>query len=393
MKNLLVLVMGFALSTAALASDRIGNGGDVIVCAGGIEMLDAYQARTSLKLTLDPAVEGLGYEAIVNYHLDRLAMVNPGRAKMFREWFRSFEQEAERLSGITLVDIPDTGAQAIPAGCELKQAAVQRAEEDRLPGEYRYILDQDLWNGMNEFTRAALVLHELGYRERLMPAYAPTYDTHNGKMDLVNARESRYVRYFNAHLLSKELLTTPFLRIAFAAELRGGDDLNGRPAGINSFRRNSARQAIWSVDAYLDGGLMSMNGLGFDQFEGRACKKFSLEGDPVSGPPVQFIRTALWGCTGSPFLGWVKVNGEVAAGQLGLRFLTLSKDGQFYGTLAEDFSMPQNKLKCKAGQEFSAQVVGYFEKAKQMLTCKDLDSGKVIWQVEYEEASTNKNGF
>lgn len=393
MKNLIVLLMGLSISAPALASDRIGNGGDVIVCAGSIEMLDAYQARTSLKLTLDPAAEGMNYESVVSYHLDRLAMVNPTRAEMFRGWFRDFEQEAERLSGITLVDIPDTGAQAIPAGCELKQAAVQRADEDRLPGESRYIIDQDLWSRMNEFTRAALILHELGYRERLTAAYAPTYDTDDGTMDLVNARESRYVRYFNAHLLSKELLTIPFLRIAFAAELRSADDLGGKPVSIGSQRRTSARDGLWSAKALSESGLISMTGLGFDQLDGRACNSFSIDGDPISGPPVVFTRTALWDCGGSPILGWIKVRGAVASAQLNLEFVTLDHDGQFYGTLAADFAMPENKLKCKAGNELSAQVVGYFDKARQLFTCKDLNAGKTLWQVEYEAASIRKNGF
>lgn len=393
MKKLILLVMGLSLSTVAYASDRIGNGGDVIVCANSIEMLDAYQARTSFKLTLDTAVDGMGYEEIVNYHLDRLSIVNPTRAKFFREWFQTFEQEAERLSGITLVDIPDTGAQAIPADCELKQAAVQRADEDRLPGELRYILDQDLWGRMNEFTKAALVLHELGYRERLMPAYAPSYDIEEGTMKLVNARESRYVRYFNAHLLSKELLTMPFLRIAFAGELRSADDMSGKRISIGSFRHKSARDAHWSARVFAGGSVISASGLGFDQLDGRACSTVSLDGDPISGPPVVFTEAALWECTGEPMLAWVKVKGEVAAGRLNLRFLTIAKNGEFYGTLASDFELPKNGLKCLADQEFSAKVEGYGEKAKQILTCKDLDRVEVVWQVEYEAASTNKNGF
>lgn len=190
---LLAMVFNFGVF-AAQASDRVGNGGDVLLCFKDLKtsyrMLDLFQAKHQFGLTVDLGPATLSFEEKVSYALDRLGRSQPQRAEKYRQWSRQFFAEAELLPGITLVDIPDTGAQVIPKDCTLAQIAVQRTEQEMIPGDKRYTIDQDLWEKLDDDNKAALVLHELVYRETLQ---------------FTCPLSTVFVRYMTAHLMSQEI--------------------------------------------------------------------------------------------------------------------------------------------------------------------------------------------
>lgn len=157
------------LASSAYAGKEVGNGGDALVClkpSGKIEsvtMYDHYEAAAKYKLTIDLDPKLRTRDEKVALVLDRIARLNPSRAKLYREWFRSFFLEAEFLKDVHLVDIPDTGDGFYPQNCHLEQLAVQRVP--KFPGEMRYTVDRNLWDRMSPESQAGLVVHELMLRE------------------------------------------------------------------------------------------------------------------------------------------------------------------------------------------------------------------------------------
>lgn len=169
-----------------------GNGGDVVTCRNArgeltsVELLDLYEARTrwGLEKQLGPA--SLSLEEKVALLLQRLERRLPEDAQLFRGWFKTFFEEAQLLPGVQLVDVPDSNHIALPSGCAIEQIAIQR--EPEFSREKRYTLSLDLWNSLTTDGKAALVLHELIYRQGIR----------NG------AQNSRAVRYVNALLVSDQ---------------------------------------------------------------------------------------------------------------------------------------------------------------------------------------------
>ena len=191
MKFVLMFVSAMAIGATASTKprDRVGNGGDVLVCdvegQKTYEMLDTYQARVDFKLSVSPYPDS-PYKDIVIGILRRLKYQQPRLARQYLDIFMKFESEADFLPGITLVDVPDTGAQVIPSNCHVEQIAVQRASDEILPGQKRYVISKDLWDHLDEFNKAVLVLHEIVY---------------NRSLGLLCAPPSVFVRYLTSHLI------------------------------------------------------------------------------------------------------------------------------------------------------------------------------------------------
>ncbi len=165
MKMLILLIVSFITFTAT-AGDRVGNGGDVIVCGDKVELLDLYEARVRgfkpLKLTTQ------NHEDMFREVLERrLSQLQPQRASRYREYGQEFFRESLILPGIELSDVADAGLAVIPRGCKLEQIAVQLADGDIIPGANRYTISQDLWDKLDEFNKMALMLHEVIYREAI----------------------------------------------------------------------------------------------------------------------------------------------------------------------------------------------------------------------------------
>lgn len=149
----------------------VGNGGGTIVCRNpdrsirSIEVLDLFEARVLRKNPTDLESFAGDWRAKVRAVIERLGKVSVLREKIYSDWLASFEEEAMVLEGVDFNNIPDTMNIGIPKGCEFVQVAVQIMP--RFTGDHRYYLNGEYWRAMDDTQKAALVLHEIVYREAL----------------------------------------------------------------------------------------------------------------------------------------------------------------------------------------------------------------------------------
>lgn len=176
----MVFAMAFC-STIALAgagggaSDG-GNGGDAVVCRdadGSItsaELLDFYEGRVVHKKQIDLGDKSLDYREKISLALDRLAKQSPNRAGKFGNLAETFESEANYLSDVSLVDVPDSNHIALKRGCAIEQLVIMK--EPKFAEDRRYTINKDIWDRLDNDNKAGMVLHELFYREALEHGHA-----------------------------------------------------------------------------------------------------------------------------------------------------------------------------------------------------------------------------
>lgn len=173
MKNLIVfaniLIVLVTVSSIAMArSDRgteVGNGGDVVVCESKqlVELLDIYEARTLRKIGFNfGGPENQTYQEKVRFAIRRLSEIDPYKASILWRFAFDFGREAIFLDDVVLKDVRDSNEIYLPAGCELRQIAVQNTRVSK--NDPFYIFDNKLWKRLDENNKAALVLHELIFR-------------------------------------------------------------------------------------------------------------------------------------------------------------------------------------------------------------------------------------
>lgn len=165
-KKLLFVTLFTTCLQAFAGGDRVGNGGDVIVCGKKVELLDIYEARLDGLVVKAPA--GKEYkEMLQNLIAKKVFPLQERRANLYMSYLKNFEAETAFYPNIELSDVDDAGMVVIPRGCKLKQIAIQLSDSERPPGRKRYTISLDLWNQMDELNKMSLVLHELVYREIL----------------------------------------------------------------------------------------------------------------------------------------------------------------------------------------------------------------------------------
>ena len=180
-----------------LLGNEVGNGGSAVVCRDtasaitSIEPLDTYEAREIFQLTIDLGVSGMTWKARAEAVVERLARFEPYRRDKYRKLLDEFEANASFKGGIDLATLPDADYLFIPAGCKTEQVIISNPPQTAV--KKRFLVNQILWNALNEEGRAALVLHEIVYDEALEA----------GQTNAVNARK------FNGQLISSGFADMP----------------------------------------------------------------------------------------------------------------------------------------------------------------------------------------
>ena len=172
-----------------------GNGGFILQCpVKANQTLDLFelQDRYKTSMTLDTDHAGSVKER-VEYLLAKIERLNSNRAAKYRMWFASYEQEAEYVPNIQFDRLGDLGLVRIPDVCNLAQVIFQR--EPGILNSARYTVNKKLWETLTVLDQAALVMHELIYREFVS---SPNFH-----------QTSERSRYFNALVNSKEILKMP----------------------------------------------------------------------------------------------------------------------------------------------------------------------------------------
>lgn len=158
-----------ALATAALpagSSKIIGNGGDVSVCPKRrpkVQLLDFVESRIlrdrTIKLWNPP---GRTYTQKLEKLIQNIGLRFPDFAEVLRREVRFFEEKNVKVKDIELEDINDSYHKLRLPGCHVEQIANQSVpifEDDPW-----FLINANLWNQLEEFDKAGLVLHEVLYR-------------------------------------------------------------------------------------------------------------------------------------------------------------------------------------------------------------------------------------
>lgn len=238
MKNsiFLVLLAGFS-QTAFASGTTIGNGGFVLSCASKIQILDHYEI-TQRGFNIEPA-QGQTLEMKVESQLKKLEAIDPNRAKSYRYqyeniWKKNLETyniEGLHLNSKQVLDPKiqtqfGLGSVRIPDGCELILALHQTAPEDYTDNRrgIKVTAYLPVWNRLDLDTQAALIMHELFYREYLITQ--------------LTGRNSMGIRYLNGYLSSYEFRKLssdtwiPHLNYASLAAMFPAFQLNGVAADL-----------------------------------------------------------------------------------------------------------------------------------------------------------------
>lgn len=189
------------------AIGRVGNGGNVIVCltfpvnscfgrpgynsAGAF--YDTYEADVRYKLKpLSLREDAVPPTSNIDYAIKLLSALKQHNARLAEQlsgYVNTFAAEANFISDMQLLPIPDTGISFIPHGSELRQLVVQR--EPVSPLDRRYVISKDLWDLLSTADQAHAILHEIFYRHALEIRQ--------------NTQSSEYIRHFNALIMSGEI--------------------------------------------------------------------------------------------------------------------------------------------------------------------------------------------
>lgn len=190
------MVLVFALITMsfqafARGGDELLNGGDGLVCAYGnartYELLDLYEGQV---------LHGFSYQRNVTFDtaLDKffniLKRKDPARACLYSRWLKTFWDESKLIYS-TFPDIRDEGYRLTPSNCWVEQVALRTFRA--LPDKKRYLISGKVYDNMNGLDKAALLIHELAYREARLA-------------DPKRFSNSQEIRKYVAYIFSKSMV-------------------------------------------------------------------------------------------------------------------------------------------------------------------------------------------
>lgn len=188
-------------SISAWAGDKVGNGGDVIVCPHQRTiLLDIHQGREDWgfqEIQREGIRPGIIFETIKKFQLTDSVVSQKflTRALEIENEISKLEEDELYKSNLVkltkneLVNISDEGVAELPPGCEIVQAATQI--QSPFPGEVKFTFQKNTWQSLDADVQASLILHEVIYEHMIS----------------VGEIYSRSTRYLNAALHAGSLDT------------------------------------------------------------------------------------------------------------------------------------------------------------------------------------------
>lgn len=178
MKIIIVLLLTFAGTAFAQGPHpqgyERGNGGFLMSCSAdsflgaGVFSVDHIEATYLHALPPADSLRLLRDEVeVVRFVLHKLQQVNPTRAGLYSQWLEEMLNSREFVKNFTFIPLPDSSTTMIPEHCKQEQAAIFITT----PGmkKLRFLFNQGLWEKASTLDRAYLLMHELIYREALLP--------------------------------------------------------------------------------------------------------------------------------------------------------------------------------------------------------------------------------
>lgn len=154
---ILILLTTVPLANAAVGGgggDEVLNGGAVVQCKSGVQLLDFEESPFPLKKFSEQK-----YQDILKTVLNELKEKMPELADQYTRQTADFENKSEFKAQKTLSEIKDRGDYSFPKGCTVEQAAYRRKKP--LLGQKNFVVSQDLWEKLNPADKAGLVVHEI----------------------------------------------------------------------------------------------------------------------------------------------------------------------------------------------------------------------------------------
>ncbi|WP_413584378.1 hypothetical protein [Bdellovibrio sp. HCB274] len=170
LKSLAFILLG-STSTAYGNAKVIGNGGKIVVCTDSanpqnMKVVDLYEAQLLRGWIPQVPAGAKDPVTLAGLVIERIKNVNPTRYERYKGFLATFLGETRFIKGQELIDIPDSDHPSYPENCKVQQVATQRVP--LTSQDARYLINNDLWEKMDLTNQAALVLHEIIYREQIL---------------------------------------------------------------------------------------------------------------------------------------------------------------------------------------------------------------------------------
>lgn len=233
-----LLVFALPLSSWGVKWIERGNGGFVLRCPDkATQTFDVYEAHSRYGFTID-SKHSNSVEERVQYLISKLEKFNPSRAAGYSQWAEDFNKESRRIDNIEMFPVPDLGFGAKPRDCKIELTVFQRAPD--ILNRFRYAINQDLWNELDILNQAALIMHEIIYREL------------SSAQDFAGTSEA--ARYLNGILNSEEF--TNLKQADYLALLQSLGFRNADYGGYSILLRLDDPKLDFKLEFYPTGGLV-----------------------------------------------------------------------------------------------------------------------------------------
>ncbi len=156
---------------------HVGNGGDLIVCRDlankdlvlKINVLDYYEGAVLRNWAVDEGSSEVMNKSIdenLNILFEKLKIMGEFRVAEYKLAAQEFFQNNRFVKNSLLTDVQDSDHSILPNGpgeCKVEQLIIYK--DNPSIGEKKYLINSDLWDKLNNFQRAGMVMHELIYKE------------------------------------------------------------------------------------------------------------------------------------------------------------------------------------------------------------------------------------
>lgn len=160
MRTIILLIIFNLIAKLAWANgERVGNGGDVVVCKQVKDILDFYENAGAVRAFASEETR----EKVLDEVLRNLDRISPRQAKQYRRRASEFMSDTEFKKDVALADVKDSKHLFAPKDkdCSIEQIAIRRQEKG-LDGK-RFLVDEELWNQLSPRGQAGLIMHEVIY--------------------------------------------------------------------------------------------------------------------------------------------------------------------------------------------------------------------------------------
>lgn len=160
-----VLLLSLLSAAPSYAQYVVRNGGYTVQCLNSpIKALEIAEAEAqNIQIRYAPSRT---YLAKSKDLITRIGLVDPAKEKKYLTWLSQWKSQIKWVSALDQYGPNDQGHIELPgANCRLRVGVVQ-VNETRF-GVQEHWINPSVWHNLNEDQKAALVLHELVYRDLL----------------------------------------------------------------------------------------------------------------------------------------------------------------------------------------------------------------------------------